>query len=294
MKPLFTALLLFALTSLGSLGEDQKSDDDWVFLDNGTVKIGVLRNRGAGIAWLSKSGSEKNLVNHWDHGRLIQQSYYGKTDGSLWNKQPWRWNPVQGGDWQGNPAKVLEFELAKDRQSLYTKTRGRHWAACRDLEEVVFEQWITLEGPLAKIRFRFTYSGKEPHPVHDQEIPAVFVAPDLDTLVVADGEGKLMRSKPGWPNESRDIPKKWAAYIHPKTQHGIGVHVAAAEKLTCYRFGDGDPQHASCSYFAPLVRFAVTPGKVFEYEAVLTLGTIDEIQGRFAALPRRAARSGDL
>jgi len=279
MRPLLRAILILALAATASPAAD-KRPDKWVFLDNGTVKIGVLRNRGAGIAWFSKSGSGDNLVNHWDHGRLVQQSYYGKADGSLWNGKPWRWNPVQGGDWKDNPATVLEFKHTKD--SLYAKTRGRHWAACRDLDDVVFEQWITLDGPLAKVRFRFTYSGDDTHPPHHHEIPAVFVAPELDTLVVADAGGKLLRSKPGWPNESRDIPEKWAAYIHPQTGAGIGVRVEAAETLTCYRFGDGDPAHGSCSYFAPLIRFAVTPGKVFEYEAVLTLGTIGEIQQRLA------------
>lgn len=31
----------------------------------------------------------------YDCGRYIQQSYYGKEDGSNWNGTPWRWNPVQ-------------------------------------------------------------------------------------------------------------------------------------------------------------------------------------------------------
>ena len=38
------------------------------------------------------------------------------------------------------------------------------------------------------------------------------------------------------------------------------------------------------SYFAPLTKFAILPGKVFEYDIYLTLGTVSEIRERFSAL----------
>lgn len=51
-----------------------------LFLDNGTVKVGIEKSKGASITWLSWSSYPKNAVNHGDPGRLIQQSYYaGKT-----------------------------------------------------------------------------------------------------------------------------------------------------------------------------------------------------------------------
>ncbi len=73
------------------------TSNDWIFLDNGHVRLGVIRSSGAGIAWFSPSGSTNNAINYFDRGRLIQQSYYGRTDGTFWAKKPWRWNPVQGG-----------------------------------------------------------------------------------------------------------------------------------------------------------------------------------------------------
>ena len=280
------ALLLLA----GAAAGDEKQKADWVYLDNGTIKLGVLRDRGAGIGWFSESGSGQNLVDHYDHGRLIQQSLYGRPDGSEWNKKPWRWNPVQGGDWKGNPAGLLDFKHDKEKHTIYSRSRGRHWAACRDLGDVVFEQWITLEGARAKIRFRFTYSGEETHPAHHQEIPAVFVAREFDTLVIADEDGELQFSKPKWPNEYHKLPEKWAAYIHPQTEKGIGIKVEKAEQLTCYRFGGGKRDPSSCSYFAPLVTLAITPGMVFEYQAVLTAGKIEEIQERFRVTEKAAPK----
>jgi hypothetical protein len=65
---------------------DQQS---WKYLDNGQVRVGVRVDMGAGIAWLSASGAKVNLLDHYDHGRLVQQSWYGKKDGSLWVDKPW-------------------------------------------------------------------------------------------------------------------------------------------------------------------------------------------------------------
>ncbi|MES2707617.1 MAG: hypothetical protein V4726_13565 [Verrucomicrobiota bacterium] len=283
--------LLLLLTPCSPLRAEEKKPGDFVFIDNGEIRLGVRTGSGAGIGWFSAGADGKNLLDHWDHGRLVQQSYYGKHDGTFWVKQPWTWNPVQGGDWKGGPAKVLE--LKAEKTSLYARTMGRHWSGCVDLPEAVFEEWITLEGRLAKIKFRFTYSGTESHPEQSQEIPAMFTEPHLTTLVLYDGDkpwtgGPVTRSQPGWPNESRKPTEKWAAWVGADDR-GIGIHVPVMENLTCYRFGKNPDARGACSYCAPLIRFAITPGKVFEYEAWLTLGSVEEIRAAFAGLQPPAA-----
>ena len=259
---------------------------DWVFLDNGQVRLGIKKNCGAGIGWFSASGTSRNLINDWDEGRLVQQSYYGVKDGSLWNQKPWRWNPVQGGDWRGHGATVLE--LRAETNSLYAKTRPRHWASGAELPEVTMEEWITLTGRVAHIRFQMTYTGTNAHPVTTQEVPAFFAQPDLTTLVLYDGkkpwaDEPLPRSRPGWPNESRRMAEHWAAYVDAQ-DFGVGALVPVADQLTCYRFGDGKAEHGACSYFAPVVKFAITPGKVFAYDVFLTLGNSSEIRDTFKSI----------
>lgn len=263
--------------------------NEWSFLDNGHIRIGVKKTSGACIGYLSLSGSNRNLLNHHDQGRFIQQSFYGDSDGTLWHKQPWRWNPVQGGDWKGNPAKLLEF--TSETNSIYARSVGRHWSGCVDLAEVVFEEWISLTGRVAHIRYRMTYTGEPAHTIRDQEIPAVFVEPDLATLVLYDGDepwtsGAVSRSRPGWPNESRKFSEQWAAYVD-KHDFGVGVYVPAATHLTCYRFGEGGSAQGACSYFAPLVRLAVTPGMVFNYDVYVAVGTPAEMRAEFRKLRAR-------
>lgn len=284
------AALLLAWFGLFSDQAALARETNLVFIDNGQVRLGVKTTSGAGIAWFSESGSTRNLLNHFDHGRLVQQSYYGKKDGSLWVKQPWRWNPVQGGGYKGKGATVLE--LKSDTTSLYAKTRPRHWASEDDLPDVLMEEWITLTGKVAHVRFKMSYTGVEAHPKTTQEIPAFFTEPDLSTLVLYDGDkpwtgSPVSRSQPGWPNESRKMAEHWAAYVDAK-DFGIGAYVPVAKSLTCYRYSAGrSSKEGACSYFAPITTFAVTPGFVFEYDLFMTLGTSREIRETFRQIHSR-------
>ncbi len=283
-------LLVFWILAVGVFplfsAPAERSTNDFVFINNGELRLGVKKSSGAGIAYLALSATGENVINHWDRGRLVQQSYYGSEDGSLWNKQPWRWNPVQGGGWRHEPAQVLE--LKPEMASLYAKTMAKHWATGADMPDVIFEQWIVLTGKVAHVKFRMTYSGTNSHPNIHHELPAVFVEPQYDTLLVYQGTNAwtgdaVHRSKPGWPNESRKFTEHWAAYVNTNN-FGVGAFVPVADELTCYRFGDGKREHGSCSYFAPLKRFAITPGLKFEYDVWLTIGSADEIRVRFSSI----------
>ena len=43
---------------------------------------------GSCLCWFSRSGSGRNLLNSYDEGRYLQQSYDGDKDGSDWNAMP--------------------------------------------------------------------------------------------------------------------------------------------------------------------------------------------------------------
>jgi hypothetical protein len=272
-----------------AMAASQSEEADWAFIDNGELRLGIKKSSGGCIGYLSRSGTNRNVLNHFDRGRLVQQSYYGERDGTVWGKQPWRWNPVQGGDYKGTGAKILELKMEKER--IYTKTLPRHWSGCVDLPEVTMEQWIQLTGAVAHVRFKMAYNGTNTHPIQAQEIPALFIEPEYGLLVLYDGakpwtNGALTRSEPGWPNESRRMTEHWAAYMNHEG-FGIGAYVPIASELTCYRYGREGTEKGACSYFAPITRFAIKPGLVFEYEVFLTLGKTREIRSAFSALQKR-------
>lgn len=263
--------------------------ESWEFIGNAEVRVGVDLSSGGGICFLGEARSERNLLNHKDRGRLIQQSYYGAEDGSSWAGKPWRWNPVQGGDSQNHASQVLEVVRAPGQ--LTVTTRPRLWSGRQPAADVIMEQSITLEGPVVKIAYTCVYSGTVRHPATHQETPAVFMDAALPVLrFSAEGApwtgGKLASVTPGFPNEEYDIPENWAAYTDADGW-GVGVYVPGVSRLTAYRYkGDGSagPDGDACSYFAPIRTFAFDRPMTFSYVAYVTIGTVEEIRTRFAKI----------
>lgn len=261
----------------------------WIYLKNRYIKIGVDKSRGACIGYLSKASSRKNVLNHFDEGRFIQQSYYGQKDGSNWNGKPWVYNPVQGGSWDRTPSKLLEFKVDKRKQTLYAKIMPRRWSSGELCPEAIMEQWITLSGKVAKIRFKMTYTGPDQGKPRHQEMPAVFVDGAMKTFVYLKG-GKELRPDVGILAENGKpeveglrydkAEEEWGAYLDKK-DYGIGIYTPETVDFTCYRaLGDGKtgPTGSSCSYVAPLRTFALTKGLVVTYDAYLTIGKLSEIK----------------
>ncbi len=277
------ALLLSPLTAL-------HAQEHWLFFDNGHIRLGVNMDAGGAIGWFSHSRSADNVLNSFDHGRYVQQSYYGDKDGSEWNGKPWRYNPVQGGSWKGVAATLLEKRETKD--SLYVKTRPRHWASGKDVDDMLMEQWLTLDGGLARLKYRMTYSGKATHAPTHQELPAVFVMPRYHTLVFcgqgqpAWSNGSLARQQPDKDNQIVKFSESWAAWVDAEGA-GLGIYFPQSDFATTYRVRDtgiGD-----CSYLAPLQTFALRPNLVFDYEVVLALGTVERLRTVFTKLHEQAA-----
>jgi hypothetical protein len=267
----------------------------WRYLDNGHVRLGVNLDAGGAIGWFSASTSPTNLLNTFDHGRYVQQSFYGDPDGSDWNGKPWRYNPVQGGSWRNVPATVEEQDWRDG--ALYVKTRPRQWASGEEVPDMRFEQWLRLEGGLARLHFRMTYTGTTAHRARHQELPAVFVNPRFDTLVYcAQGAdpwtgADLTRRQPGFPNEPARFSEPWAAWEAADGQ-ALGVCFPHTLEATVYRVtgtGKGD-----CSYLAPVRTFALVPGSVFAHETILATGTVEQLRAVFRRVQadRQAGATG--
>lgn len=285
MRTLLFVSLLIPITAF-SAGKDAPEVASKVkFIDNGKLKIGVDLTSGGSIFWFSELPADRNLLNHADRGRFIQQSYYGKEDGSVWATKPWRWNPVQGGDYKGKPACVLEVRANKE--SLYSRSVPVNWAGGQEIENCRMEQWITFSDTLARIRFRFVYSGNDKHPPRHQELPAVFTDYDLTDLVYFDGPkpwtgAPIKKDRPGWPNEQRTTTENWAGFVGADGR-GVGVSFPGTDRITTYRHpGPSGPKGGGCSYFAPIRTMAIQPGTDFRYEIALTIGTAGEMRARFA------------
>lgn len=292
MLPHAALLCVFAASALGQPVDKQKKPakpkQDWVYLDNGTIRIGVDKSRGSAIGYFALAKDQRNLLNHHDEGRFIQQSYYGDPDGSMWAKKPWVYNPVQGGSYKGEDARTLEFKSSGSE--LFAKVEPLHWASAKACPEAVMQQTITLDGPLAKIRMRMDYSGPTQRRKAHQELPAMFVDYLLPHLMF-ERDGKLVKHAPAdlgtnLKPEGIQYDTEWLAYVDDKN-FGIGIHTPGTGKAVTYRHkgnGSTGPGGSACSYVAPVRTMQLEKGTVVDYEFVLTIGTLEEIRARFDKL----------
>lgn len=276
--------------------EDATGVDGAVYICNGKIQLGVDPARGGTIFHFSESGTKKNLVNHYDEGREIQQSYYGWADGSKWNGQDWVWNPVQGGSWNGVKGKILS--KAYTDTSVIIRSTPVLWASAEMANDCVMQETIILKDMVAHVKFSFIYSGTMTGTNRHQELPAFFVDWSLQNFVWYDGTspwtgGKLSSYVPARLDQtnkneykgndsSSHFLEKWAAYVDD-SGWGIGIYSPSATMCTLYRYGagPGGPKAASCSYLAPIAALKITPGWQFSYDVYFTIGTQEEIRERF-------------
>lgn len=273
----------------------QAASSGWSYIDNGTLRLGVDRSRGACIGFLGESSTKRNLLNHFDEGRFIQQSYYGQADGSDWNGKPWVYNPIQGGSWKRVPTKVTEFHVNEDATQTTATITPRHWATGELCHEMVMQQTLTLDGDVAILKFRMTYNGPDQGNPRHQEMPAVFIDGALENFIYTK-DGVLTRAEPRILAENGrkgvkglgydESSSEWVAYLND-ADWGIGIYTPGTTSFTCYRaLGDGTsgPDGSMASYVAPIRTFALENGLEIEYTAYVTIGTLEEIRKRFEKL----------
>lgn len=255
-----------------------------VYISNKYVKLGVDENRGGGICYISRIDSDENMINTWDTGRLLQQSYYGNNDGSTWNGRPWRWNPVQGGSWDNKCSQLISIDKSHDslhRPTILVKCHPRNWGSCQLCKDVLMTTFITLldDGKIT-VACTMEYSGDIKHGKSVQEIPACFLNTKYTTLVYRNRKtGEIMKivpNAPGIKNIQKNADPTWAGYIDPLTNEGIFINSQLATSLTAYRVDiPTNPVESNCSYLAPLLdNYAIKNNSKHNYTFTITLENI--------------------
>jgi hypothetical protein len=267
--------------------------DGAILLQNEQLCVGILPASGGAIGFVAPTQDAPNRLNRYDRGRYLQQSYYGDEDGTKWNDTPWRYNPVQGGDWRGGTPQLLEWHASD--QEIRCISHAIHWASGKSLPEFRLSQSIRLEESLVVGRMAMEYVGERSHAARHQEIPALFIDSHWNELLMA-GAGQAWSNQaarsvyPGAKNEYHELHEPWVAY---RAADGdcIGLMVPVAQQITCYRVDAVGK--AACSYVAPITTFALTPGLKFEYDWFLAMGAIESIRDRFFRRFERWRQMGD-
>jgi hypothetical protein len=284
-KRLAIALLAFLLPMTNSAVES--------FLDNGVIRIGVDSTKGDSITWLSPSGSTNNIVNGYDLGREIQQSYYSGPQpfNPSNNVNPgwhnWAWNPIQSGDSFKNPSAILAE--SNDGRTLYVKCRPMQWALNNVPGQCTLESWITLSNNVAVVSNRLvnmrTDTAQQFHAM-DQELPAVYTVGKLWQLVSYDGNapftGDVLTHFPATPPPWRywNATESWAALVN-SNNWGLGVYNPGAAWFVGGFLGTpgtGGPRDNPTGYIAPIQFEILDTNIVYTYSYYLILGTVSQIR----------------
>ncbi|WIA32510.1 hypothetical protein OEZ86_003326 [Tetradesmus obliquus] len=253
-------------------------------------------DRAGAISWLSSPVApgfwrDRNLINVWDQGRLLQQSFYGCVDGSCWATNPWLWNPVQGGSWENEPGVTLKKDVKPSR--LYVQGHPRNWGKQDLIKSVLLTSDITLKDNYGILKFAMKYTGKVTHPYMTQEVPALFVHRRFSVLAYYQGSRPWTSDKaityafPPGRNIYARPTEHWAAFVDPATGFGVGLfNPLAWHGITAYRIGeDGSDLPWDCSYFAHTIRMQLHVNmRQYNYTVYVTTGKLDEIRATFNKL----------
>ena len=275
--------------------------EDLLLLDNGTVRVGLDRAKGAAITHLSSAAYPRNMVNSADPGRLIQQSYYAglrldrRAEGQSKAWSPWSWNPIQGGG-VGSWARVTEFQRL-DARTLYAETIPNLWDMPREPAAALMRQWTAFEPDMPDVvvvRCEFTSLRSDddrwgPAKLSPQEIPACYFTRNLSSVksYLGDGQWRDESQPPGPPWGKARPPCAAMAMFAPG---GAGVAVFSPCATQPWNFGphagdaNDDPSAGPCMHVAPIDRVSMGPKSTYRYRYWLILGTAPQLAARLDAL----------
>ncbi|QDT11770.1 hypothetical protein [Stieleria marina] len=280
--------------------------EDLLTISNDSVKVGIDREKGGAITWLSSVDYANNIVNLADPGRLIQQSYYAgrlrdrRSEGQSKGWSPWSWNPIQGGGvgsagGKGTWSRVPVFK--KENNALYSETIPKLWDMPDEEAGAVMRQWTTLEPDLpgvVRVQCEIEVKRKEDDlwgqaKMSPQEVPACYFTRNFRHVKSYLGEGK-------WRNEHQPPGPPWGRTNPPRKSmamfEGAGQGVAVFSPISGAHWNFGphaggnsdQPTAGPCMHVAPVVRILLGRRSTFRYRYWLIVGNESELAQRLDEL----------
>ena len=278
--------------------EDKNSDVEAVSVDN-IIKV----DSNASKRYNSESvNSNVNLINRFDAGRLVQQSYYGTTsdsyDPGIFMGNVWSYNPVQGGNQFNDSSKIVDLRVSES--SVYIKCRPLDWAKPKEaITPSYMEATYEFKGNTVHASCRFVdCSEKCNTEPRTQEIPAFYCIEPLNNFIYYSGDNPWSGEKlttidnlifwpdAGYPNYVSK--ENWAGFRGEfEDSFGIGIFVPDETSFLTGVYERGTATSADPSVDSATSYIAVTKDVIlkhyepFGYEFYITTGDSDEIRGNF-------------
>lgn len=280
--------------------EDLNSNVQAVEVD-GKIKV----DSNAAQRYNAKSVNDNvNLINRYDPGRLVQQSYYGTNSGGYecgeFMESKWSYNPVQGGNQFGDSSKIVD--LRTDENTIYIKCRPLDWAKEKEyITPSYMEATYKIEGKLVHATCRFVDFSGYPEAVNTQELPAFYCVEPFNRFVYYAGDkpwtNDALTVEPelifwpdaGYPNFTST--ENWSAFVGEfDDSFGIGLYIPNETQFLAGVFDrenttSEDPsKDAATSYIALVKNMTFKSYSPFEYDFYLSAGDSNEIRTAFSTL----------
>ena len=249
--------------------------DDVLYLKDDTVRLGISMKLGGAISSLQNIISnlveyitsshevkirekskitesiykeitrDPNLINIFDLGREVQQSYYYNVDSnngytrSTYNGSLARYNPVQSGDSNFNESKIIDFR--QDKDSIYVKVQAQDWAKNNSLSKSYMTNTYSLKNGLVYVNntfinwYGFTnydvpttgdFPANTPY-VSTQELPAIYVVHPLSYFSTVYSTKEIFDDKSGWNLGTSKVESASQATIDSFVQNSDGTYKAS-------------------------------------------------------------------
>jgi hypothetical protein len=268
-----------------------------VSISNSILSVGINTAHGGAISSLiDRNVPGHNLINCYDQGREVQQSYYGGPTpyrGAHWGGNPWPWNPISSGDDAGHHSRILA--LVHSATEIYVKSRPLQWALDDVPCNCTFETNITLDANGVFVRNRLVNfrADHTDYGAHQQELPAVYTIGTLYNLWTYEGSqpwtgGPLTQVNypvPGPPWASFTASENWAAFTMPAAPYyGVGVlHNNISFFLGGFAGdrGQGGFDDPSTGYIAPVGVRDIVWNDEFVWCYHLAVGYLEDIRSYF-------------
>lgn len=282
--------------------EDLDSNVEAVKVDD-VIKVDSNASQRYGTNAISKN---VNLINRFDAGRLIQQSYYGTNGandsyvqgefmGNLWN-----YNPVQGGNQFNESSKIVDLRVSENE--LYIKCRPLDWALpAENMTPSYMEATYTLDGKKLHAECRYVdFSGYAPY-YTSQEIPAFYCIEPFNRFVYYGGDNP-------WSNEALTVEPElifwpdagypkfyslecWSAFIGEfDDSFGLGVYVPNETEFLAGVFDrenthEKDPSRDDSTSYVAVIKFRTFRSfDPYSYEYYITSGNSAEMRETFSTI----------
>lgn len=257
-----------------------------LYLDNGTMRVGIDKDWGGAIRELWYQGV--NLINNHDGGRLAGISVYDGGDtynnSNINDPVNWGWNPTPSDKYSHLNRPITYTFLGG---TLYVKARNLHWnpdnkgggRAKAIPSDLVVEMWLTFLSTVPTVlqaRFRATHDGNDVHEVSGQEFPFTYINRGFDRVVVYRGSqpwsGDAPTVLPNPPNAALSATESWIAFVNAADQ---GLTLYAPYDYPFFFASAPDtslPHEDDTNYLNPVVFHGYSPGESHETTVYYLVG----------------------